>query len=86
MLVSEPFPFTLRRERCKLYVVRNSGFCWAVVAMPNGHEVDVFSARDVYECRDEDAAAYLIGVARRKLAAKVTQRLASPPAPTRISP
>lgn len=67
MLVSEPFPFTLRREPCKLYVVRGSGFCWAVVAMPDGHEVDVFPARDVYEFLDEDAAAYLISVARRKL-------------------
>jgi len=86
MLVSEPFPFTLRRESCRLYVVRNSGFCWAVVAMPDGHEVDVFSLRDLYECLDEDAAAYLIAVARRKLAATVTQRLALPPAPTRTSP
>ena len=86
MLVPAPFPFTLRREPCRLYVVRNSGFCWAVVTMPDGYEVDVFSLRDVYECLDEDAAAYLIGVARRKLATTVAQRLALPPGPTRTSP
>jgi hypothetical protein len=85
MLVSEPVPFTLRREPCRLYVLRNSGFCWAVVAMPDGHEVDVFPVRDVYECHDEDAAAYLIGVARRRLATTVTQRLALPPSQTRSS-
>jgi hypothetical protein len=54
--------------------------------MPDGYEVDVFSVRDVYECLDEDAAAYLIGVARRKLATTVTQRLALPPGPTQTSP
>lgn len=86
MLVSKPFPFTLRREPCRLYVVRNSGFCWAVVVMLDGHEGDVFSVRDVHECLDEVAAAYLIGVARRKLATSVSQRLALSPAATRISP
>jgi hypothetical protein len=86
MLVSKPFPFTLRRDPCTLYVMRNSGFCWAVVAMPDGHEVDVFSVRDVYERLDEDAAAYLIGVARRSLAASAKELRGLPPAPIRISP
>lgn len=74
MLVSEPFAFALRGEPCRLYVMRDSGFCWAVVVMPDGRELDVFPGRDVYERIDEDAAAYLAGVARRKLAHRVPQR------------
>lgn len=65
MIISEAFPFTLKKQPAQMYVVRNDGFCWGRLVLEDGTEYDVESKRDRYDYDDDEAAASFIYLAKR---------------------
>lgn len=55
MISSDARPITYRGKPALLYVIRNDGFCWGRVVLPDGTNLDVNTAADHYHRDDESA-------------------------------